>query len=84
MKIQIETRTYEATRDSNGWTLSTPTVVIDKKTNQEKAGHRDTYYTFFSHLLESIIDREMGHCESLQEVITKIEALEAMIEKIKP
>ena len=68
MKIEIKGRTYEATRDSNGWTLRSPIVVIDKKTKEEKLSTRSTYYGQMEHVLKAIIDREAGHCADLEEL----------------
>lgn len=80
MNITIQDRTYIAERDSNGWTLNSPYMGKekdpsdpDKKAMRPALKHNETYYGKFEHLLKKIIDLEVGHCETLEEVKTMIE-----------
>jgi len=62
---------FSAERDSYGWTLT------EKKAGKNKDGEhvireRETYYTSFEGVCNAVIDRAIGVCESLPEVLAAL------------
>tara|TARA_R110000772_G_scaffold143235_1_gene252719 strand:- start:3251 stop:3514 length:264 start_codon:yes stop_codon:yes gene_type:complete len=77
MKIDINNKTYLAGRDSNGWTLGSPTEGVSPKTGETVQGHKETYHATAGQVLAAIADREMGDAADLDELRAMVDTLRA-------
>ena len=69
---------FSAERDALGWTLT------EKKAGKNKDGghvirESETYYTSFQGVCSSVIDRSIGVCESLPEVLAALKDINKFI-----
>ena len=73
---------FSAERDSYGWTLT------EKKAGKNKDGEHvirenETYYTSFEGVCNAVIDRAIGVCESLPEVLAALKDINKFITSTK-
>jgi hypothetical protein len=80
MKIQInEIFSFEKDKDTYGWQLHELKDGVSSKTKLQIKTEYTTYHATLKQVCKNVIDRSLGKCDSLNEIITMLENAENIL-----